>query len=86
MLLLTSGYLVISDIVVTLILFYYFFEVVHSVQQSSPSLNHRLILFLHFKIESTGAKTLNLTLIASEKCMWKLQPSAEFTIGTNVKL
>lgn len=86
MLLLTSAYLVISDIVVALLYIYIYFEVLHSGQHSSPLLRHRLMLLLHFKIESAGTKTPNSTLIPSERNRQRLHLTAGLANGTNLEL
>lgn len=73
---------------ILLLLFYtfFFFEVLHSGQHSSPLLKHRLMLLLHFKMESTGTNTPNSTLIPSERNMQRSPPSAGFANGTNLEL
>lgn len=62
------------------------FQVLLSVQQCSPVIKWSLTSWLHFQMESTGARCPGLTLIASEKSMQKFQPSAAFATGTNLEL
>lgn len=73
-------------ILLLLFYIYIYFEVLHSGQHSSPLLKHRLMLLLHFKIESAGTKTPNSTLIPSERNRQRLHLTAGLANGTNLEL